>query len=43
VISAVQNEKVYLFDPYLVSVPGPRLVGGLEEMAKLLHPHLFEK
>jgi iron complex transport system substrate-binding protein len=43
VISAVQNEKVYLFDPYLVSVPGPRLVEGLEEMAKLLHPHLFEK
>ncbi|MGD8455139.1 MAG: ABC transporter substrate-binding protein [Anaerolineales bacterium] len=42
VISAVVNDKVFPFDPYLVSVPGPRMVDGLEEMAKLLHPELFE-
>jgi iron complex transport system substrate-binding protein len=42
VISAVENDKVFPFDPYLVSVPGPRMVDGLEAMAKLLHPDLFE-
>ena len=41
-ISAVQNDQVYSFDPFLVSVPGPRLVDGLEAMAALLHPELFE-
>ena len=42
VISAVVNGRVYPFDPYLVSVPGPRMVDGLEAMAKLLHPEIFE-
>jgi iron complex transport system substrate-binding protein len=42
VISAVQNGKVFPFDPFLVSVPGPRMVDGLEAMAKLLHPDLFK-
>jgi iron complex transport system substrate-binding protein len=42
VIIAVQNEAVYEFDPFLVSVPGPRLVDGLEAMAQLLHPEVFE-
>jgi len=42
VISAVENDKVFPFDPFLVSVPGPRMVDGLEAMAKLFHPDLFE-
>lgn len=41
-LSAVQNGRVYTFDDNLVSRPGPRMVNGLEEMAKLLHPELFE-
>ncbi len=41
-LSAVQNGRVYPFDDNLVSRPGPRLVDGLEAMAKLLHPDLFE-
>ena len=41
-ITAVQNGAVYPFNPDILSVPGPRLVEGLEEMAKLLHPELFE-
>ena len=41
-IIAVQNGDVYEFDPYLVSVPGPRLVDGLEAMAEILHPGVFE-
>ncbi|MFC1936321.1 ABC transporter substrate-binding protein [Chloroflexota bacterium] len=41
-LSAVQNGQVYPFNDDLVSRPGPRLVQGLEEMAKLIHPELFE-
>jgi len=41
-MSAVQNEMVFPFDDDLVSIPGPRLVDGLEELARLLHPGVFE-
>jgi iron complex transport system substrate-binding protein len=41
-VAAVQQDQVYPFDPYLSSVPGPRMVEALEEMAKLIHPELFE-
>lgn len=41
-IAAVVNGQVLPFDPFLVSVPGPRLVDGLEEMARLFHPDLFD-
>lgn len=42
VIVAVEKEQVYPFDDNLVSRPGPRLVDGLEELARLLHPEVFE-
>lgn len=41
-LTAVQNNAIYDFDDNLVSRPGPRLVDGLEAMARLLHPELFE-
>lgn len=41
-ISAVQTGQVYPFNDDIVARPGPRLVDGLEEMAKLIHPELFE-
>lgn len=41
-IAAVVNDQVYPFDDNLVSRPGPRLVDGLEELARLLHPEVFE-
>ncbi len=41
-LSAVQNGQVVPFDDNLVSRPGPRLVDGLEQLAKLLHPELFK-
>jgi iron complex transport system substrate-binding protein len=41
-IAAVKNSQVYPFDDNLVSRPGPRLVDGLEELARLLHPELFK-
>ena len=42
-IAAVQNGQVYPFDDNLVSRPGPRMVAGLEELAELFHPELFEE
>jgi iron complex transport system substrate-binding protein len=41
-LTAVQNDKIFPFDDNLVSRPGPRLVNGLEELAHLLHPDLFQ-
>jgi iron complex transport system substrate-binding protein len=41
-LSAVKNGNVFPFDDNLVSRPGPRLVDGLEQLAKLLRPELFE-
>lgn len=41
-LQAVQEGQVYSFDENLVVRPGPRLVDGLEALAKLLHPELFE-
>jgi iron complex transport system substrate-binding protein len=40
-ISAVKNDRVYAVDPDIVDRPGPRLVDGLETLARLLHPDLF--
>jgi iron complex transport system substrate-binding protein len=39
-LAAVQNGQIYPFDDNLVSRPGPRLVDGLEALAKLLHPEV---
>ncbi len=41
-LPAIQNGQMFVFDDNLVSRPGPRLVDGLEAMAKLLHPELFK-
>lgn len=41
-IKAVQDGKIFPFDDNLVSRPGPRMVDGLETIAKLLHPELFK-
>jgi iron complex transport system substrate-binding protein len=40
-ISAVEQGRVYPIDTDLVDVPGPRLVEGLELLARLLHPEAF--
>lgn len=41
-LSAVQNGQVHPFDDNLASRPGPRLIEGLEILARLLHPAAFE-
>lgn len=40
-IDAVKNGRVYQMNPDLFQRPGPRMVDGLEQLAKLLHPSLF--
>lgn len=41
-MTAVVDGQVYPFDDNLVSRPGPRMIDRLEELAKLLHPELFQ-
>jgi len=41
-VDAVKNNQVYTINPDLFSRPGPRLVDALEEVAKILHPNLFD-
>lgn len=41
-IAAVMNKRVYAINPDLVQRPGPRIVEGLEQLAKILHPDLFQ-
>jgi iron complex transport system substrate-binding protein len=40
-ISAVVEGNLLIFDPFILSVPGPRLVDGFEAVAKMIHPELF--
>ena len=40
-IPAVRSGEVYLLDHVFFSVPGPRIVDGLEILAQLTHPQLF--
>lgn len=40
-LSAVQQDQIYTFDDDLVSRPGPRMVDGLETLARLIHPGVF--
>lgn len=41
-MSAVIQGNVFIIDGDLVSRPGPRIVQGLEELARVLHHELFE-
>ena len=41
-IEAVKSNNIFPIDDNLISRPGPRLVDGLVQIAKLLHPGLFE-
>lgn len=38
---AVKNNRVYKLDGDLLARPSPRLVDGLEALAKVLHPNVF--
>ncbi len=40
-IDAVKKGRIYALNDAFLSRPGPRLVDGLEQMARLIHPELF--
>jgi iron complex transport system substrate-binding protein len=41
-VEAIVNNRVYkISDANLIERPGPRIVDGLEEVAKLIHPEIF--
>jgi iron complex transport system substrate-binding protein len=42
VITAVKEGAIYPIDDTLVSRPGPRIVDGLEELARIIHPEIFK-
>ena len=43
-VEAIVNDQVYkISNSNLVERPGPRIVDGLEEVAKLIHPEIFGK
>ncbi|MCL4498642.1 MAG: cobalamin-binding protein [Chloroflexi bacterium] len=41
-LSAIRNKKVFVLDENLVNRYGPRLIDGLELMAKAIHPEAFK-
>lgn len=41
-LSAVKNSRVYVFDDSYLNRPGPRLIQGLEMLANILHPEIFD-
>ncbi len=41
-LSAVKNNAIYPFNDDMASRPGPRMVDGLEALAKLIHPELYK-
>jgi iron complex transport system substrate-binding protein len=41
-LPAVADDRIHLVDSNLYDRPSPRLVKGLEELARLIHPELFD-
>ncbi len=42
-IPAVRDGRVHIIDSDLIDRPSPRIVDGLEELARILHPERFKK
>jgi len=42
-IPAVKNGRIYLIDSDLLDRPSPRIIDGLEELTRVLHPERFKK
>jgi iron complex transport system substrate-binding protein len=42
-LPAVKNGRIHLVDSDLLDRPSPRIIDGLEEIARVLHPERFKK
>lgn len=40
-VAARQDNRIYQIESDLTTIPGPRIILGLEEMARLIHPEIF--
>jgi iron complex transport system substrate-binding protein len=43
IIPAVRDGRIHLIDSDLIDRPSPRIIDGLEEMARFFHPQQFKK
>jgi len=43
VLPAVKNNRLYVIDSDLIDRPSPRIVEGLEQMARMIHPEAFKE
>ncbi|MDI6776142.1 MAG: cobalamin-binding protein [Syntrophales bacterium] len=41
-IPAVRNDRIYTIDTDLITRSSPRIINGLEELVKIIHPELFQ-
>jgi len=41
-LPAVKNSRIHLMDSDLIDRPSPRIIDGLEELARILHPERFK-
>ena len=42
-IPAVRDNRIHVIDSDLIDRPSPRIVDGLEEITRILHPEVFKK
>jgi iron complex transport system substrate-binding protein len=42
-LPAVKDGRIHLINSDLIDRPSPRIIDGLEEMARILHPERFKK
>ncbi|KPJ99769.1 MAG: ABC transporter substrate-binding protein [Desulfobacterales bacterium SG8_35] len=42
-LTAVQNDKIFVVDADLFDRPTPRLIDGLEVIAEIIHPEIFDQ
>ena len=40
-ITAVQENHIYLIDENLITIGGPDVIYGLQDLAKIIHPEVF--
>jgi iron complex transport system substrate-binding protein len=40
--TAVKHDNIFAIDGNLLNRPGPRIIEGLEEMARIIHPEIFD-
>ena len=40
--TAIKHDRIHIIDGNLIERSGPRIVQGLEELARIIHPELFE-